>query len=445
MSSLVDCAAISEGDSLTICLPEMSEATDAMFAKDAAELAAAIASTDGSGSIPSTEYIEVGESTTKRFNFLVAGANGSGKSTFCLSSLNRYFPSFEMQPVQGPTLHIEERGRCEKIQGRNTRIIVTIVDTPGYGDRMNNNDRVSPVIEYIEQQNRTYEEQEEYRRPNNQENDTRIHCCFYFIMPHRLTPLDIEFMTRLQTKAPIVPIIAKRDTINDVELEQQLRLIHSSLQEHSIRVFDFMERDIDESWLTTKVSKKLMTECQAPPETPFSRIGMSLHEAGDTISSVPRALRPPRRQIRNVFAVISGRREYSWGTADENDILHSDTPRLHTVLFTDTTLQSLGRLREHTNTIHDVWRRHEKQRRKAVRETTAQRLAQEKRLIEAQKAQERTKQYMFLWKLVICTVLLPGVWWATFLAKDELGNIRFSSLVQMMVFAAGLLLVWRTF
>ena len=172
----------------------------------------------------------------------VTGHNACGKTTFCTSAMKRYFPDVDMKPVSGPTSAIEVRGRCEKTQG-STKIIVTIVDTPGFGDTVNNNDRIDPIIKYIEDQNREYEKNEGYRSPNHQGKDSRIHCCFYFIIPHRVTPLDIEVMTKLQHKAPLVPIVAKADTLTKGELEQQLYDVHQALK--NIEIFDFKVSNIN--------------------------------------------------------------------------------------------------------------------------------------------------------------------------------------------------------
>ena len=264
--------------------------------------------------------------------------------------------------MNGPTTQIEERGRCEKIQG-DARVIVTIVDTPGFGDSLDNNDRFIPVETYIEQQNKMYEDNEAYRRPNQQQDDSRIHACFYFIMPHRVTPLDCEFMRRLQTKVPIIPIVAKADTLTMVELEDQLGTIRSRLEEHSIRIFDFGERNIDESWM------KDDTTTMDDPST-FSQIGKALvmDDAHQTVTPLK------RRQLANVFAVISGSRQYMWGTACEEDPQHSDTPRLHNVLFQDRSLQSLGKLHDRANEIHEAWRQSENLRLREAMELEEERL-----------------------------------------------------------------------
>ena len=41
--------------------------------------------------------------------------------------------------------------------------------------------------------------------------DRMIHCCLYFIAPHRLKHIDVAFMRRLHRWVNIVPIIGKSD------------------------------------------------------------------------------------------------------------------------------------------------------------------------------------------------------------------------------------------
>lgn len=284
-----------------------------------------------------------------RVNIMVSGLSGSGKSTFCRQLLRRYFTNFTIKDFDGSTMQILERGRGEKNQG-STKLIVTVVDTPGFGDTMNNNDRFDPVLQYILKQNETYEREEIYRDPNKQGGDTRIHCLFYFLSPSRVTQLDCEFMRRLQSNSALVPIVSKADTMTIEERAKYLREIHVKLEETDITLFEFNETNIDTSWL----------EQPNFDSVAFSRVGMALYnnttenatDAADTdeASDLTSEELP---QIPNVFAVISGTRRYMYGTASEDNPRHSDTPRLHRVLFRE---GSLGRLLIRTNEIHNEWR-----------------------------------------------------------------------------------------
>lgn len=99
------------------------------------------------------------------------------------------------------------------------RLRLTVVDTPGFGDFVNNDDSWRPIVENIEQRFDAYLEAEnKVNRMNIVDN--RVHACVYFIQPtgHSLKPLDIEVMRRLHTKVNLIPVIAKADTLTDEEI-----------------------------------------------------------------------------------------------------------------------------------------------------------------------------------------------------------------------------------
>ena len=396
----------------------------------------------------SSNHVNVSVTTVKRINFLVVGPAGSGKSTFCKRLLRRYFSDFEFhRPAvdntgddadNEPTVAIGERGRGVKIQG-NTKIIITIVDTPGksslradnscsvaiysyhllslrlvsltgFGDSLNNDDRFKPVEEYIMAQNFKYEKEELFRKKYMEEDDTRVHCCFYFLAPHRTTPLDCEFLRRLQSKVAITPIVAKADTMTISELGTQLRRIHNFLQENSISIFDYEEKNIDLSWMTAvptidgRAFKHIAKKLSASQGDVLGDDNNDGDDDDDDEEDDEGAVIPKRPQIPNVFAVISGERHYIWGKASEEDPSHSDMQRLHKLLFRD---GSLGKLQQHSDTIHDAWRldvvrkQHEEKRRRLDKQKM---LAREKERLLLESKAKADKRFQAL--LLLCIVCL---------------------------------------
>ena len=81
------------------------------------------------------------------------------------------------------------------------------------GDRINNTDHLIQIYNDIESRHANYvnvctnalADEEKYSH------DIRIHCCFYFIAPHRFKDIDREFIHKLSDIVAIVPIIAKSD------------------------------------------------------------------------------------------------------------------------------------------------------------------------------------------------------------------------------------------
>ena len=63
--------------------------------------------------------------------------------------------------------------------------------------------------------------------------DQLVHCCLYFIAPHRIKPVDLMFMKKLHKMVPIIPIIAKSDTMTTDEkmnFKEEVRKAHPYVQ-----------------------------------------------------------------------------------------------------------------------------------------------------------------------------------------------------------------------
>lgn len=105
---------------------------------------------------------------------------------------------------------IEVTTNTVDIEERNIKLKLTVVDFPGYGDSVDNQNSIKPIVNYIDEQ---FDKFLDHESGLNRKHitDTRIHCCFYFISPigYCLKPTDIEFMKRLSGKVNIIPLIAK--------------------------------------------------------------------------------------------------------------------------------------------------------------------------------------------------------------------------------------------
>lgn len=96
---------------------------------------------------------------------------------------------------------------------------LTVIDTPGFGDYVNNRDSWMPIIEFLDDQHESYMLQEQ--QPKRVDKiDLRVHACLYFIRPtgHTLKPLDIEVMKRLSSRVNLIPVVAKADTLSPSDL-----------------------------------------------------------------------------------------------------------------------------------------------------------------------------------------------------------------------------------
>ena len=91
-----------------------------------------------------------------------------------------------------PQVQLEENG---------VKLALTVVDTPGFGDAVDNTGCWEPITEYVDAQFNSFLEAES--RVNRVAiPDTRVHVCLYFLAPtgHGLRAVDVEFMKRLHFK-----------------------------------------------------------------------------------------------------------------------------------------------------------------------------------------------------------------------------------------------------
>ena len=101
---------------------------------------------------------------------------------------------------------------------------VTLVDTPGYGESVDTNESFEVICSYVERCFERHAKAESAWSARDADRirheDGMVHCCLYFIAPHRLKHIDVAFMKRLHQRVNIVPIIAKSDTMTTKEKEE---------------------------------------------------------------------------------------------------------------------------------------------------------------------------------------------------------------------------------
>ncbi|XP_053550520.1 septin-12 isoform X2 [Bombina bombina] len=181
------------------------------------------------------------------FNIMVVGQSGLGKSTL----VNTLFKSKVIRNIPGAGIPktLELKAVSHVIEERGIQMRLTVIDTPGFGDQINNQNCWDPIIKYIHEQYEKYLREEILVNRKRRIPDSRIHSCIYFIPPtgHWLRPLDLEFMKRLSRIVNVVPVIAKSDTLTLEEREEFKQRIRKDLQTHSISVYPQKELDEDPS------------------------------------------------------------------------------------------------------------------------------------------------------------------------------------------------------
>jgi len=241
------------------------------------------------------------------FNLMVCGASGLGKSTM-INSL--FLTDVYSADYPGPSLRIKKTLKVEKthvrLEENGVELRLTVVDTPGFGDSVNNDKCWEPIQNFIDSQFDQYLNQESRVNRPVRIQDTRTHVCLYFIQPtgHGLKPIDIEFMRRLHDKVNIIPLIAKADTLTPEEREDFKHEIMREIEMHKINIYEFPDFDDEEE---NRVNKKIKDQ------VPFAVIGSNcVLQIGD-------------KRIRA--------RQYPWGIAEVENKSHCDFRILRDMLI----------------------------------------------------------------------------------------------------------------
>ncbi|XP_054481183.1 septin-5-like isoform X2 [Anoplopoma fimbria] len=183
------------------------------------------------------------------FTLLVAGESGLGKSTL----INSLFLTdlYKDRKVPNAQERIDQTVNIVKhtisIEEKGIKVRLSIIDTPGFGDAVNDTDSWKPIEDYIDQQFEQYFRDESGLNRRNIP-DNRVHCCLYFISPfgHGLRPLDVACMKALHNKVNIVPVVAKADSLTQAEVYRKKLKIRQEIEQFGINIYQFPECDSDE-------------------------------------------------------------------------------------------------------------------------------------------------------------------------------------------------------
>ncbi|GEQ69598.1 hypothetical protein JCM33374_g3270 [Metschnikowia sp. JCM 33374] len=246
------------------------------------------------------------------FTLMVAGESGLGKTTF----VNTLFQTLLKQHQDPETRHNKFTSAHQTVdisivrailEEKNFKIRLNVIDTPGFGNNVNNVDSWSPIIDFIDDQHDSYVKQE--KQPSRSDKkDLRVHACLYFIRPtgHSLKPLDIEIMKRLSTRVNLIPVIAKSDTLAPNELELFKSRIREVIEAQDINIYT-PPLDMDDP-AAAEHSKQLIEAM------PFAVIG-----SDDEVEL------SPGNFVRG--------RKYPWGVVEVENEKHCDFKKLRSLLL----------------------------------------------------------------------------------------------------------------
>ncbi|CCM02339.1 uncharacterized protein FIBRA_04432 [Fibroporia radiculosa] len=244
------------------------------------------------------------------FTVMVVGESGLGKTTL----VNTLFSTELSPPKNYNRRHHKQLDKLTEVEiikaeleEKQFKTKLTVIDTPGFGDYVNNRDSWAPIVDFIDDQHEAYMRQEQ--QPQRKDKiDLRVHACLYFIRPtgHTLKPLDIEIMKRLGTRVNLIPVIAKADTLTQNDLFTFKQRIREVIHVQGIRIYQPPIEPDDE---VTAEHARILAEAM-----PFSIIGST----EDVTTADGR--------------VVKGR-EYLWGVAEVENENHCDFRKLRSLLI----------------------------------------------------------------------------------------------------------------
>ncbi|XP_013191291.2 septin-7 isoform X2 [Amyelois transitella] len=259
------------------------------------------------------------------FTLMVVGETGLGKSTLINSLFLTDVYDREKQP--GPSLRVKKTVGVETsvvlLKENGVNLTLTIVDTPGFGDAVDNSNCWQPIIDFVESKYEEFLNAESRVTRKAAPPDTRVHCCLYFIAPsgHGLKPLDVEFMQRLGDKVNIIPVIAKADTMTPEECKDFKEQIMKEIAQHKIKIYDFPESTGEEGEVG-EVTRAIRSR------VPFAVVGANT------------VIEQDGKRIRG--------RKYPWGIAEVENLEHCDFLALRNMVIR-THLQDL---KDVTSSVH---------------------------------------------------------------------------------------------
>ncbi|KAL7341770.1 Septin-domain-containing protein [Rhodotorula toruloides] len=247
-----------------------------------------------------------------QLTIMVVGQSGTGRTTF-VNTLCEQPLIQHQQPVAPEEAHLESGIRINPVQVEleedGVRVSLTVVDTPGFGDQIDNEFTFNEIMGYLERQYDDILAEESRIKRNPRFRDNRVHALLYFITPtgHALRELDIELMRRLAPRVNVIPVIGKADSLTPSELHDFKRRVMEDIEYYSIPIYNFpydAEEDDEDTIQENSELRALM---------PFAIVGSE--EEVEVNGQPVRA------------------RRYPWGIVEVDNPQHSDFQRLRTALL----------------------------------------------------------------------------------------------------------------
>lgn len=180
-----------------------------------------------------------------QFNIMTVGESGLGKTTL----LNTLFASHLVDPVTGEAIY-ESQGKTTEITVTQhtliedrVRLNINLIDTPGFGDHIDNDRCWDPIVKYIKEQHSQYLRKELTAQRERNIPDTRVHAVLYFLNPSNvktgLTQLDVVTLKKISEIVNVIPVIGKADMLTLDERLNFRDLVKQQFIMNDIRIYPY--------------------------------------------------------------------------------------------------------------------------------------------------------------------------------------------------------------
>ena len=265
-----------------------------------------------------------------RYNILVVGPTGLGKTTFLQTLLGIPLSTLSTTIITPASSNSDSKNIANASNSIAGNLGIHIVEkygvitescfettlciseVAGFGEEHNSTTSQAtaqelnwkPIVEYIDSKNEAYwkhvvsvdrtrqlsSESSSTRNEStdidstieisklHQSFDGRIHCCLYFLSPHAkgLKPLDIVAMKAIGEKCNLVPLIAKADTLSKSELATLKVIVKETIRSHNITTFDKVYSIFQQQQLALASNSFAVDEDADPTDEPSPKAVFSI-------------------------------------------------------------------------------------------------------------------------------------------------------------------------
>lgn len=170
---------------------------------------------------------------TFRFNIMLAGANGLGKTTFFNNFLNKKVLSTELQrEIRKSDISIEIQKM--EINENDFFVKLDVIEVNGVGDNFDNSKCEKGIVDLLKERYEEYSKEfdDTIKRTVN---DSRVHVCLYFFEASNfIKESDIRTFNAISQYCNVIPVVGKADMMTEEEMVVFKELFTKNLGEAEI-------------------------------------------------------------------------------------------------------------------------------------------------------------------------------------------------------------------